>query len=99
MVSRVREKSPFKIVSTLSVNIHTHIWGVVEHLIILAGLIQSQLSCHGDVRQLLLHTEDVATHFLNTILINASDVHHRAHQDVGNEWTKTLKDVLQSERI
>lgn len=76
------------------VTIHTHIWGVVEHLIILAGLIQSQLSSHGDVCQLLLNTEDVTTHLLDAILIHASDVDHRAHQDIGNEWTEAFKDVL-----
>lgn len=77
------------------VNIYTHIRGVIKHFIVLASLIQGQLPSHGDVCELLLHTEDVATHLFYAILINASDVDHRAHQDVGNEWAKTFKDILQ----
>lgn len=71
---------------------------MVEHLVVLAGLIQSQLSGHGYVCQLLLDTEDVAAHLLDAILINAPNVYHRAHQDIGDEGTKPFKYVLQEGR-
>lgn len=71
---------------------------MVEHLVVLAGLIQGQLTGHSYVCQLLLDTEDVATHLFDAILIHTPDVHHRAHEDVGDERTKTFEDVLQDRR-
>lgn len=79
----------------LHVHVHTHILGVVEHLVVLAGLIQGQLSRHCYVGQLLLYTEDVAAHLLDAILINAPNVYYRTHQNVGNERPQSFKNVLQ----
>lgn len=72
----------------------TYLWSVVEHLIVLTCLVKSKFSSHGNVGQLLLNTEDVPAHLLNSILIYATYMNHRGHQDICYQWTQSLKDVL-----
>lgn len=50
------------------------LWSHVEHLVVLSGAVQSELSGHRNVGKLLLKAQDVATHLLDAVLVKSANV-------------------------
>ena len=74
--------------------IGTYLRSQANEFEILSSVIERRFSRQSDIGQGLLQREDVAAHFLHSVLVHAADVLDAADHDGSHQMTHSFEDVL-----
>ena len=61
---------------------------MIHDLVVLSGVIKVGLATHGDVGEVLLNGENVATHFLDAIFVDALQRRRRINENRCDQMTQ-----------